>query len=1001
MTHAWNLDVPPPLYVHEDDTREVSALIQLLLARAAAYPQEPIGFDTETHGYKIPVKGTNDKPAPSDPLDWMRDTVTFWSLSARMDGETYNMWVAYVKEFHPEILVGPDGEVVDPDPYARWCLPFNHLHRFGAILENPEVTLATWNGKYDAHVCWNSGINLFASRIWDLMVAGFLLDENLQGNMGLKIRAEKWVNLHMTKFQDLFGNVVLPDGTAPKEFITDLRFLPLEDVVHYASYDAYATLKLYEYLKENLEQERISDGYSMWDYFLDMEVPCTEVLWRMERRGLLVDLSMLAEARPKAEAEIRDLKLKIVKATGNPNINIGSPKQLVGYFFNSGRYKPIKMTTKGGSTPSTDESVLSELALRGDPVAAMIVRLRKVTKILGTYINALEKMALHHEDHRIHPSFNQYGARTGRFSTNSPNCFDGRTEILTPEGWESVGNLSLGKQSVAQWDPRTDTISFVAPTNVIHQPYDGNMVVLLNQHIDLVLTPDHRCPLIGRDGKLRVVPASEYKADFKQLHAALYAPKSSLDLSHAELRFLVAVQADGSWSYDRIDLGFNKVRKAERLERILTEIDAEFKVRKDPSKKINKFRFTVRGGAVSLAKEWLTERKQFGPWVARMGRDQLAVFCEELFHWDGCLKNESMYSSSEKVNADWAQIALLLNGQRAKIREYMPKSGRVNYQVDTVKRGYSWTTNIEKTEVKSDGVVHCLTVPSGFVVVRRNGKACISGQSQNFPRPDGDEFGIRKMFVARPGWKLIVGDYEQLEMRIMAHMSKDESMLHAIREGMDLHCYTVAKMFSKITYEEVIAAKKAETPTPGQVELKRMRQAAKAIGFGLIYGAAAPRIAQQLEIDVDEAQDKIDAYFAAFPGVAKFIVYTHLDCKEKGYVSTILGRRRRLPDINSHVRDLRSVAERESVNSIIQGTAADITKAAMLNIEFDAELNSMSTWMLNQIHDELVIEIPEEYAELALPRIKNFMDFPFQGQQALCIPTPAELHIVDNWAAAK
>jgi DNA polymerase-1 len=699
MTHEWNLDVPPPLYVHEDDTREVGALIHLLLSRMRAYPQEPIGFDTETHGLKIPIKGTYEQPKPSDPLDWIQDTVTFWSLSARMDGDTWDEWVEYVHEFHPEILVGPDGETVEPDPYARWCLPCNHLHRFAAILENPEVILATWNGKYDAHVCWNSGINLFGAKVWDLLVAGFLLDENLQGNMGLKARAEKWVGLHMTKFTDLFGDVVLEDGSKAKEFVTDLRLLPLVDVIHYASYDAYATLKLYEYLKENLEQERIADDYSMWDYYLDMEVPCTEVLWRMERRGLPISLPMLQEARPRAEEEVKSLKMKIVKATGNPNINIRSPKQLVHHFFgpkNEGGkgYKPLKMTKRGGKTPSTDESVLSELALRGDDVAGTILRVRKVDKILGTYINALEKMAIHHPDGRIHPSFNQYGARTGRFSTSAPN-------------------------------------------------------------------------------------------------------------------------------------------------------------------------------------------------------------------------------------------------------------------------------------------------------------------SQNFPRPDGDEFGIRKMFIARPGWKLLVGDYGQLEMRIMAHMSKDKYMLHAIKEGMDLHCYTVGKMFNGISYDEVMDAKNAEEPTIDQQELKKLRQHAKAIGFGLIYGAGAPKIAQQLEIEIDEAQDKIDAYFDAFPGVAQFIDYTHVDCKDRGFVSTILGRRRRLPDINSHIRELRGVAERESVNSIIQGTASDITKAAMLNIEFDLELNYMSAWMLNQIHDELVIEIPEEFADLALPRVQHFMEFPFQGEEALCVPTPVDLHIVDNWAEAK
>lgn len=273
------------------------------------------------------------------------------------------------------------------------------------------------------------------------------------------------------------------------------------------------------------------------------------------------------------------------------------------------------------------------------------------------------------------------------------------------------------------------------------------------------------------------------------------------------------------------------------------------------------------------------------------------------------------------------------------------------------------------------------------------------------PRPDNDEFKLRSLFAAGKGKKLIVGDYEQLEMRIFAHFSQDSGMLGAIRKGMDLHCFTVSLM-NDVPYEEAVDAVKQKDKdksklTDRQKWLIKQRQAAKAIGFGLIYGAGPPKIAAQLDITKEEAEEKIKAYFDSFPGALVFIEETHRDCYNKGYVETLVGRRRRLKDIRQKNYQLRGAAERESVNSIIQGTAADMAKTAMLCIDADRDLNMLGAILLNQIHDELVIEVPEENADEALPIIKHYMEFPFDGKQALCVATPADLKIVDNWAQAK
>jgi DNA polymerase I len=731
---AFNLDVPEPTFVKSE--KQAKKLLSLAMKKIEVDPGDFIAYDTETHALKIPLKTKKDgNPTKNNPLDWMRDTVTFWSLSFKHE------------------------------QYDRWCLQGQHLYLFTELLENPAANIVTWNGKYDAHVTWNSGLNVWNSNYMDCLVMASLVDENLQGSLDLKSSAARkegffgrdqallhklesgelspWDPIRMTKFKDLFGTKD-EKGRKIEEFTTSLFDLPVDKVSNYASLDAYATLRLAEHLHEILNQIPITDDYSMWDHYLTMEVPITEVLWRMERRGLGLDRKYLKSLIAPIDKELKHIEEEINRRAGW-FVDIKKTADLRNLFFGPKPQglglEPVKMT-KGGTklpVPSTDDMVLEIISLhytgKSQKLATLIRRHRSVAKTRSTYVNALLKLAKWHADHRIHPSFNQFGARTGRFSTTNPN-------------------------------------------------------------------------------------------------------------------------------------------------------------------------------------------------------------------------------------------------------------------------------------------------------------------SQNFPRPDTDEFKIRRAFVARRGCKLIVVDYEQLEMRIMAHMSKDKGMLEAIRNGLDLHCVTVEKMYG-IPYEEVKAAKKTgniddknpltqeklsalvalddkcpcelsemarlvmeEGAAPDDLIarialLLRLRQECKTIGFAIIYGAGAARISQQLECSKEEAQEKIDSYFRAFPGVQKFMKTTVDECRFEEFVTTIVGRRRRLPDINSHQFTKYSHAEREAVNAIIQGTASDMAKAAMILIEFDEELNALGYQLLNQIHDEIVGEAPEENAEAALKIIKHHMEFPFDGEPALEIDTPADGKIVDSWDRAK
>jgi DNA polymerase I-like protein with 3'-5' exonuclease and polymerase domains len=269
---------------------------------------------------------------------------------------------------------------------------------------------------------------------------------------------------------------------------------------------------------------------------------------------------------------------------------------------------------------------------------------------------------------------------------------------------------------------------------------------------------------------------------------------------------------------------------------------------------------------------------------------------------------------------------------------------------------------------------------------------------------------------------LIVADYKQLEMRIMAHFSGDDGMIEAISQGLDLHCQTVVLASERgvpgipkgLDYATVKAAKSADKPTPEQALLAQKRGELKSTGFGIIYGIGAMKLGMQLGLPIVKkrhrngqtrdwcpaAQELIDNYLnEIYPGVGFWIEDTREMCREELAVYTVLGHPRRLPDIVSRDRGLAAQAERQSGNSRIQGSAADITNEAMLRCEGDEELRALGVRMLLQVHDELVFEVPNHprYIEPAKRRIKELMENPFPMR----VPIEIDMDVADSWGDAK
>ncbi|WP_323065944.1 DNA polymerase I [Aeromonas jandaei] len=252
---------------------------------------------------------------------------------------------------------------------------------------------------------------------------------------------------------------------------------------------------------------------------------------------------------------------------------------------------------------------------------------------------------------------------------------------------------------------------------------------------------------------------------------------------------------------------------------------------------------------------------------------------------------------------------------------------------------------------------------------------------QNIPVRNEQGRRIRQAFIPCAGYKLVAADYSQIELRIMAHLSGDKGLLTAFAEGKDIHKATAAEVFG-------VALDAVTTD---------MRRSAKAINFGLIYGMSAFGLAKQLGIGRAEAQKYMDLYFERYPGVLEYMERTRQQAEAQGYVETLFGRRLYLPDIKSRNAGLRKAAERAAINAPMQGTAADIIKRAMVNVDsWIRGIEDESIRMLMQVHDELVFEIREEKLEEYTAIIKEKMS----AAAELHVPLLVEAGTGDNWDQA-
>jgi len=383
----------------------------------------------------------------------------------------------------------------------------------------------------------------------------------------------------------------------------------------------------------------------------------------------------------------------------------------------------------------------------------------------------------------------------------------------------------------------------------------------------------------------------------------------------------------------------------------------------------------------------------------KIDTDMLKKFSEELTHDLEKMEKTIFEKTGEEFNLNSPQqLGKVLfekmeipAGKKTKTGQYSTSedvlSGLANeHEVPALVLDYRSLSKLRSTYV--DALPKLLNPETGRIHTDFNQTVAATGRLsssnpnlQNIPIRTKRGREIRKAFVPEQGFKLLAADYSQVELRVIASISGDENMIKAFKDGEDIHARTAKEIFDLTSLDDV---------TPNH------RRKAKEVNFGIPYGVSAYGLASRLGISNTEGKEMIDQYFERFPGIKTYIDETITFARENGYVSTLMGRRRYIPDINSRNWNVRGFAERMAINMPIQGTAADIIKLAMIDIHDYLADQNLKSRMLLQVHDELIFEIAEDEAETIPQKIKEFMQEAFE----LDVPLDVEMGLADNWLDA-
>lgn len=746
-----------------------------------------------------------------------------------------------------------------------------------------------------------------------------------------------------------------------------------------------------------------------------MDMNCMPMVHDMHGYGIRIDVPYLHGMSREINEREREIESEVGQLIGTYQyshgkhglvpFNIGSRDHLAQLFFEHLKVQgdvPVPMTPKATRFMASEE-VLKPFA-KNHPAVPLVLEWHTIDKIRSTYTDVLPTLV--DSDSRLHTNFNMTVAATGRLSSSKPNCFDEETEVLTPSGWKRIKDLEKNKDKVAQWD--NGKITFVLPTGYT-SGHSANLVEIFNQHIDLATTSDHRCLLRHRKtGELKTFDAVKYPEDWEQLNAGSYAG-GGCKLTKDEIRLMIAIQADGSWSQNKgaLDFSFRKLRKLARFKELLKNL----KLRHAHKISAKRERFYIPACQLTLKMETLLGLKKHFPWSVflSMNGEELDFCKEELMFWDGCWTRRNHYASKVKHNTEVVATVFSLRGERARIRKYINKAGSISWQADVSKRDYSLTTNRTKRFSKRSGWVYCVSVPSSYLLVRRNHCIMVTGNCQNIPIRTKIGKRVRGAFIASPGKLLVSNDLAQIEMVWAAHRSQDPVMMDIFKRGQDLHTRTACGVYN-LDYDYcMMLAKAAEdkTTTPAQAEeyayfKQFQRLPCKTVGFGILYGQTPEGLSESLAGDgvfwsPDQCSAFIkDSFFGVYRLLEGMLNKDYAFVRRYAMICCDFGRPRLVPEAKSALKKLANEGTRKAGNHPEQASAQGTIKvgmAAVTPIYRKLNTQGINAWPLLQIHDQLIHEVDRDFAE----EYGAMVGYEMETATPVSVPIRSSCDIAERW----
>ena len=652
--------------------------------------------------------------------------------------------------------------------------------------------------------------------------------------------------------------------------------------------------------------------------------------------------------------------------------------------------KVIEKTAKGA--PSVSSDVLVNYV--GNPVVDDLLEYRRLTK-LETFIKSWEKIQV---DDKIYPSFN-ITARTGRTTCKDPNlqnipqdknvrnliearpghkiieCFSGDTEVLTEKGWQRLDSLDKTLK-VAQYDTDSREISFAKPLEYIHNK-GRETFYYEDRHTSLCATANHN--MLTTWGKNFNIVKHKFKdVRFSRGNAFINAGFYNNGASNEfQSRYIAMFTADGSQSEKGyVTFCFSKERKVERCKYILDTLGVEYSlskiIRLDGAVNYN---FYIGKRTNHLLRGFVNRDKKLT--MNCIHSLDIKAFIDEVQYWDATYtvakgKQTVRFVTCVKETAEIVQLMCNLQGKKSTIR-IDDHNSRVTDGRHSIVYYLSYKRHRDDPHTFMNGEtvdftqpviqdVYCVTMPMGTVIIRHKGKVSIQGNC----------------------------DFSQIELRVASMFSGDANMQHAYQSGSDLHSKTTELLFG-------------DTSHLSPQEQKRKRTEAKSMNFGFLYGMSAKTFVDYakgygLNITEEQSESFRNNFFEAYPRLLPW----HEECKQyarkNGHTWSPIGRKRFLPDINSSNWSDRGSAERQSINSGVQGFASDMCISALSDIVFSDIIDHERCKVLGSVHDAILFEVKDDYVDEVVPMIKEMMEHP-SIIEGIDIPIPiiADVEVAQAW----